>query len=74
MQIRRPPNRNLCSLQVEQSAGGIALDKNTGKTVWKSAASGAGYSTPVIAQLNGKEIAGLFVQKDFVCVDAKNGK
>jgi len=55
-------------------AGGAALDKSTGKTIWKSAGVGAGYSTPVIANLNGKEIAGLFVKKDFICVDPKNGK
>ena len=55
-------------------AAGIALDKNTGQTIWKSAASGAGYSTPVIAQLNGREIVGLFTARNFLGVDPKNGK
>jgi len=61
-------------LLLNAGAGGTALDKNTGKTIWKSAGAGAGYSTPIIAKLNGKEIAGLFVKKDFIGVDVKNGK
>jgi outer membrane protein assembly factor BamB len=61
-------------LLLNAGAAGVALDKATGKTIWKSAGSGAGYSTPVIAQVNGKEIVGLFVQKHFLGVDAKTGK
>ncbi len=59
---------------LDAGAAGIALDRNTGNTVWKSASAGAGYSTPVIAQVNGKDIVGLFVQKNFLGVDPKNGK
>lgn len=52
-----------------------ALDKMTGKTIWAGGGSDIpGYSTPVIAQADGKKIYLVLTGVSFIAVDAKTGK
>lgn len=56
-------------------AGVVALDKNTGATIWKGGGSDIpGYATPVIAQADGKKIYIVMTGISLIGVDAKNGK
>ncbi|MEJ5170883.1 MAG: PQQ-binding-like beta-propeller repeat protein [Fimbriimonadales bacterium] len=52
----------------------VALDPNSGKTVWHGGGSDpAGYATPVIATINGRPQALVFTAKALVGVDLSNG-
>lgn len=52
----------------------IALDKVTGKTLWQGGGTRQpGYSTPVIATINGKKQYIVFTAKDLVGIDVTNG-
>jgi len=53
---------------------GMALDKNTGKVIWKSDTAEAGYSTPLPVERDGKTALLLGSAKSFLAVDAKTGK
>lgn len=51
-----------------------ALDKTTGKTIWQGGGTREpGYSTPVIATINGKKQYVVFTATDLVGIDAGNG-
>ncbi len=52
----------------------MALDKETGKTVWESAKKAAGYTTPVIAKRAGREELILGSGQGFLGVDPSTGK
>lgn len=53
---------------------GVALDKMTGKVVWKSGRKEAGYSTPLPVELNGQSLA-LFSNYDsYLAVNPDTGK
>lgn len=52
---------------------GAAVDKATGKLVWKSAAKDCGYSTPLPITLGGKTLAILANADNYVAVDVKTG-
>ena len=55
----------------------LALNKNTGDTVWKSPVPGAdlaSYASPIVAQVGDVKQYIQFVQKGLVGVDAKTGK
>ncbi len=59
------------------SAALVALDKKTGNTIWKSAitnAGGAGYASPVVAEVGGIRMYITWLGKGVVGVNAKNGK
>lgn len=53
---------------------GLALDKATGKVLWKSAAGDAGYSTPHPVEHNGRVIVLLGSSKSYLAVDPADGK
>lgn len=56
-------------------AGVVALDKNTGNTIWQGGGSDVpGYATPVIAQADGKKIYLIMTGVSLIGVDAKTGK
>jgi outer membrane protein assembly factor BamB len=56
-------------------ASAVALDKNTGKDIWKCAGATdkAGYATPAIATLNGKKQYIVFAGTAVMGVDAASG-
>jgi outer membrane protein assembly factor BamB len=57
------------------NAGMVALDKDTGKNVWQGGGTTvSGYSTPVIATINGVKQYVVFVEKAVMGVNAQNGK
>lgn len=53
---------------------GLALDKATGKTLWQSAPSPGGYTTPLPIQVDGKWLALLGSAKGYLAVDLQTGK
>lgn len=53
---------------------GMALDKDTGKTVWESAKKAAGYTTPLIAKRAGRQELILGSGQGFLGVDPSTGK
>lgn len=54
----------------------VALDKNTGKVLWRSEFGGAqpGYSTPFLTTVAGKNVLLGYSCDTFVAVDPENGK
>jgi outer membrane protein assembly factor BamB len=52
---------------------GAAFEKATGKLVWKSEADTAGYSTPHLIRVNGKEQVVLSTRRAYKGVDPTNG-
>ncbi len=52
---------------------GAAVDKATGKLVWKSAAKDAGYSTPLPLARDGKSLAVFANGENYLAVDPKTG-
>ena len=63
---------NLLVLNVGDA--GLALDKTTGKIVWKSANKPAGYSTPLPIQRDGQWLALLGNGSSYVAVNPRDGK
>ena len=53
---------------------GLALNKKTGKIIWKSELKKCGIPSPVIFTLNGKRIAAISGEKLYYAVDVKTGK
>jgi len=54
----------------------VALNKNTGKTIWtsKGLSDKSNYSSPIIVERGGKKIIAAMVENSFVGIDAKTGK
>jgi outer membrane protein assembly factor BamB len=52
---------------------GAAFEKATGKLVWKSEADTAGYSTPHLIRVNGKEQIVLSTRRAYKGIDPSNG-
>jgi outer membrane protein assembly factor BamB len=52
----------------------IALDKKTGKQIWKSGSDAAGYATPYPFSFEGTRYIGSFQAKTFIIVEAKTGR
>lgn len=58
-----------------QNAGMVALDKNTGKTIWQGGSNAVpSYSTPNAATINGTKQYVVTYAKGIMGVDASNGK
>ncbi|MSU68741.1 MAG: alcohol dehydrogenase [Opitutaceae bacterium] len=53
---------------------GLALDKTTGKVLWKSADKSAGYSTPLPVKLDGRMLVLLGSSKSYLAVNPVDGK
>ncbi len=61
-------------LLVNAGRCGIALNKQTGKTVWASEPELGGYATPVVRVMAGRRVAVIFGQKALYAVDVQNGE
>src|SRR5437588_1780662 len=55
-------------------AGIVALDKTSGKLLWKATEDEASYSSPVTATLNGRRYAFFFTRRGLIALDPSNGK
>jgi outer membrane protein assembly factor BamB len=55
-------------------SAGLALDKDTGKILWKSGNGPSGYSTPVPYTMGAQRGVALFLQKGVAGVDPESGK
>jgi outer membrane protein assembly factor BamB len=65
-------HENLLVLNVGDA--GMALDKSSGKLVWKSADNDAGYSTPLPMQRGGEWLALLSNSENYLAVNLKTGQ
>lgn len=63
---------NLLVLNVGEN--GVALEKATGKVVWKSADENAGYSTPLPYKQDGKTLLTMGSGKSYLAIDPKTGE
>jgi outer membrane protein assembly factor BamB len=61
-------------LVLNVGAGGVAVNKTTGKVIWKSANEDSGYSTPVPMSALGKSLVVLSNRHAFLAVDVATGK
>ena len=52
----------------------VALDKQTGKVIWKSESDGAGYSSAVVQRVGGTQQAVFFTATRAVGVDVNDGR
>ncbi len=57
-----------------EGAGIVALDKATGKLLWKATSEGASYSSPVAATLGGKRRILVFARNGLVALNATDGR
>jgi len=55
-------------------AGVVALDKDTGATVWKATTERASYATPLCATIGGQRYAFVFGRGGLVCLEPATGK
>ena len=62
------------NLIVNVGSHGVAVEKATGKVVWKTGGDEAGYATPVPVRLNNKPAVAIFAKDSLVAVEAKDGK
>lgn len=53
---------------------GTALDRKTGRMVWFNGIEPAGYASPVLMSLAGKDIVLIFAAKSLVAVDPQTGR
>ena len=67
-------NAVLLNIGGEAGAGIVALDKSSGKLLWKKLDDEASYSSPVMATLHGKRRAVFFTRTGLAVVDPANGK
>jgi outer membrane protein assembly factor BamB len=57
-----------------ENAGVVAFDKATGKEVWKASDDAASYSSPIIAELNGKKELVLLTREGVLGLEPSSGK
>ena len=67
-------NAVLLNIGGEAGAGIVALDKNSGKLLWKTLDDEASYSSPVLAMLHGKRRAVFFTRTGLAVIDPASGK
>lgn len=56
------------------NAAVVALDKNSGQTLWQTPGSAAGYSTPMIFDNNGKAQVAVYIAEGLFGIDPATGK
>jgi outer membrane protein assembly factor BamB len=61
-------------LILNAGVSGLALDKESGKTVWRSGAGTAGYATPVLYTRNRTRYAAIFGRRAIYGVEAQTGR
>ena len=64
----------LLNIGGQSGAGIVALDKSTGKLIWKTLDDEASYSSPVTASLQGKRRAVFFTRSGLAVVNPANGE
>jgi outer membrane protein assembly factor BamB len=57
-----------------KGGGIVAFDAATGKTVWQALSDEAGYSSPVVAVLNGAARAVFFTRTGLAVLEPSSGK
>jgi outer membrane protein assembly factor BamB len=57
-----------------KDAGIVALNKDTGKEVWKATRDAAGYSSPVVATMHGDRQAVFLTREGIVALNPSSGK
>ena len=55
------------------NAGGVAIDKDSGKLIWKSADGEGSYDTPALFTQSGQQRLAMFNATEVVCTDAASG-
>lgn len=67
---------NLLILQIggEDGACVVALDRKTGKEVWRALDDGASYSAPIVIEQAGKRVLVVYTGENVVGLDPRNGK
>jgi outer membrane protein assembly factor BamB len=55
-------------------AAGTALDRATGRVVWSSGTNAAGYASPTLCTLGGREAVLIFAAKHLVGIDPQTGR
>jgi outer membrane protein assembly factor BamB len=57
------------------SAAVVALDRNTGKTIWKSKGTGdkSAYGSPQIIRFKGRDLMVIMMERNICCFDAATG-
>lgn len=55
-------------------AGVVAIDRNSGKTIWKTSDQSASYSTPLVATVNNERLALFFTREGLLAVEAASGR
>jgi outer membrane protein assembly factor BamB len=67
-------DRLLMNIGGADNAGIVAIDKATGKTLWKALTDEAGYSSPAVAEIGGQFRALFFTREGFVDADPATGR
>ena len=67
-------DRLLMNIGGANGAGIVAIDKKTGKTLWKALNDESGYSSPVVASIGGKSRAIFFTREGLVDADPATGR
>ena len=67
-------NRVLMNIGGASGAGIVALDKLTGKTLWKALTHESGYSSPIAATIGGARHALFFTREGLVDADPATGR
>lgn len=57
-----------------QGAGLVAVNKNSGKTVWKGSDNGFSYSTPVVRNIHGSKLGVFFTRQGLLVVEPQSGQ
>jgi len=66
--------RLLMNIGGANGAGVVAIDKMTGKTLWKALSHESGYSSPVVASIGGARHALFFTREGLVDADPETGR
>jgi len=67
-------DRLLMNIGGADNAGLVAIDKATGKTLWKGLTHESGYASPVVAEIGGQTRAIFFTREGFVDADPATGR
>lgn len=67
-------NALLLNLGGAHGAGIVAIDKTTGKLMWKALEDEASYSSPIAATIGGRRLALFLTRNGFVAADPANGR
>lgn len=64
----------LANIGGRDGAGIVALDSESGETLWKATGHEASYSSPVVARLDGRTVAVFFTREGLAVVEPDAGK